>query len=953
MRALKTWNQSLLFFLVCIGLGCSSQSGSGSQQQQQEQNPIPTLSTVSPTSATAGSAALTVTASGSGFISSSVMQWNGAPLTTTFVSNTSLSAQISASDIVSTGTASIAVQNPAPGGGTSATPTFTINAPPASAYLNVIDLEGTDLAWDSSLEKLYVAVPSSASSNASTITVVDPIAGSPSGSQQLTSAPSGLAISDDNHYLYAVVNGATEIERFGLPGVTPDINWSLGTDSNTAMPYLAGDIKVQPGSSHTLAVSMGDYGSGQLAIFDDASQRPATAGGTLGDLGNSLQWKPDGSELYAAYTTVNDSPYWTSVSDDALYTMPVTSAGAGTVTKYDSTFRSEGGHLHLDPTTGYLYGDWGEVINGANGTPIGNYRYSRPYVTYFQGPLSVVDPALQRFYTLLEVSEPDGTLAFQIQTFDQTQFRLLSTVVIRNAAGAPVNFIRWGNAGLAFVTNGQASNASGKLYILDGSFVNPSASPDTSAGSQLIAVPTLTSVNPKTAVLGPAAMTLNVAGRDFTNQSTLFWNGTAIPTTFVNSAQLAGQVPASNVASVGLFQITASNSTAPSPASNALPFAISDPLPSGTQLTVFDTGGNDLVWDGNAARIYVSMPGIQGDSGDAIAIVDPVAGTVSSSGFLGSDPAKLSLSANNQYLYVAFNGQNAIQQLTLPSFNVNSAWTLGGVGTFNGPYYALDLQADPESPQTTAAILANFDVSPSSAEVVIYDGSVPRQNPLLATAYPYSAVQWASNGSSLYSVDQLEPQDFLVLGVTASGPMLNQHYDGEVNPYSAGLHYDAGTGLIYTDGGQVIQPADGSIVGSYGASGIAVPDSASNRVFILGQTPAQVGTANYTIESFDQTTFTAVDSFAVENVVGTPTALIHWGTNGLAFTTRVGTPWDFRGTGPGQLYVISGNFVQTSNVGKTSSVPGSLVSVRRTWKLGSGTQRRSSPTVNRNPVKHY
>jgi len=251
---------------------------------------------------------------------------------------------------------------------------------------------------------------------------------------------------------------------------------------------------------------MGDYGSGQLAIFDDAIQRPATAGGTLGDLGNSLQWKPDGSELYAAYTTVNDSPYWTSVSDDALYTMPVTSAGAGTVTKYDSTFRSEGGHLHLDPTTGYLYGDWGKVINVANGTPIGNYRYSRPYVTYFQGPLSVVDPALQRFYTLLEVSEPDGTLAFQIQTFDQTQFRLLSTVVIRNAAGAPVNFIRWGNAGLAFVTNGQASNASGKLYILDGSFVNPSASPDTSAGSQLIAVPTLTSVNPKTAVLGPAAM---------------------------------------------------------------------------------------------------------------------------------------------------------------------------------------------------------------------------------------------------------------------------------------------------------------------------------------------------------------------------------------------------------------------------------------------------------------
>ena len=46
-------------------------------------------------------------------------------------------------------------------------------------------------------------------------------------------------------------------------------------------------------------------------------------------------------------------------------------------------------------------------------------------------------------------------------------------------------------------------------------------------------------------------------------------------------------------------------------------------------------------------------------------------------------------------------------------------------GTFNGSYYALDLQAAPGVPQTTAVVLANFAVGPSTAAVVIYDGSGP------------------------------------------------------------------------------------------------------------------------------------------------------------------------------------------------------------------------------------
>jgi C1A family cysteine protease len=90
-------------------------------------NPVPTLTTISPSSATAGGPAFTLTVTGSNFISSSKVRWNGADRTTTYYSSTQLTAAIPASDIAAAGTASVTVFNPTPGGGTSTAKTFTIN----------------------------------------------------------------------------------------------------------------------------------------------------------------------------------------------------------------------------------------------------------------------------------------------------------------------------------------------------------------------------------------------------------------------------------------------------------------------------------------------------------------------------------------------------------------------------------------------------------------------------------------------------------------------------------------------------------------------------------------------------------------------------------------------------------------------------------------------------------
>ena len=72
----------------------------------------PTLTSLSPSSAAAGGPAFTLTVNGSNFVSGSVVRWNGADRTTTFVSATQLTAAIPAADIAAAGSASVTVQNP-------------------------------------------------------------------------------------------------------------------------------------------------------------------------------------------------------------------------------------------------------------------------------------------------------------------------------------------------------------------------------------------------------------------------------------------------------------------------------------------------------------------------------------------------------------------------------------------------------------------------------------------------------------------------------------------------------------------------------------------------------------------------------------------------------------------------------------------------------------------------
>ncbi len=109
----------LALFLLCTTALLLAQS-----------NPVPLIDNpLVPASAAPGGPGFTLTVNGTGFVSGSVVNWNGTALATTFKSSSQLTATVPASDIAAAGTASVTVNSPTPGGGTSNVEFFPIRQP--------------------------------------------------------------------------------------------------------------------------------------------------------------------------------------------------------------------------------------------------------------------------------------------------------------------------------------------------------------------------------------------------------------------------------------------------------------------------------------------------------------------------------------------------------------------------------------------------------------------------------------------------------------------------------------------------------------------------------------------------------------------------------------------------------------------------------------------------------
>ncbi|MGA2983148.1 MAG: DUF4038 domain-containing protein, partial [Terriglobia bacterium] len=146
-------------------------------------NSGPNLTSLSPSSAVAGAGAQTLTLSGSNFLSTSTVTYNGVAHTPTFVSASELTITLSVVDQATAGSYAVVVTNPAPAGGTSSA-TFTVTNPAptltslspssvvAGAGAQILSINGTNFVASSTVTYNGVAhTPTFVSASELTITL--------------------------------------------------------------------------------------------------------------------------------------------------------------------------------------------------------------------------------------------------------------------------------------------------------------------------------------------------------------------------------------------------------------------------------------------------------------------------------------------------------------------------------------------------------------------------------------------------------------------------------------------------------------------------------------------------------------------------------------------------------------------------------------------------------------
>lgn len=849
--------------------------------------PPPNITLLSPSSAVAASGSFTLTVTGKNFGPSSTVQWKGSARTTAFVSSTSLQASIDSADIASAGVANITVSNPPASGGVSAASTFFVGTTGGANFAVItVNQEAQDIVYDPAGAVFYLSVTGTAASNPNTICVLDPATGTITSTHPAGSNPNVLAIADDSQFLYAGIDGSSSVQRFLLPGLGTDINYPVGSNALGANPFFALDLRVAPGMPHTTAVALGAVGGptarGGITIFDDAKARPTSAPGfgNGGGIYDSIAWTSDSTEILAAN-------FETSSFD--FYTLPVNASGITLGQDFSGVFSTFTNRIHLDAGTNLIYADEGHVINPSTGLPVGNFNTTR-------GPgVMVPDSSLN---TAFFISAGSGSTV-TIQSFDLTHFTPIGSISIPNITGSPIHLIRWGQNGLALNTGG--FGVSGQVYLVGGSFISPAppfavTAPPTPSPLPVPAAnaPKIVSMNRSSAIAGGSGFTLTVTGTNFDAAAIIQFNGSALTTNVVSSTQLQATVASANISTPGTVSVTVANPTSNGGVSAPSTFFVgptggTSSLGASYAMVVVGQTSRDMVYDPVHREIFLSVP--EGSaSGNTISVLDIATAKVVGAQFAGSNPNVLAMSDDSQFLYAGMDGSSSVQRFTLPGLGQDLNYSLGSAGFF-GPQFALDLGVAPGAPHTTAVTLGVFNVGPNAqGGIKIFDDATAR--PTGTNIEDLNHLQWGGDASTVFATGELSSSLF-VLSVIPSGVAVSQNISttfGDARP-----HFDAGTKLVYSDSGLVVNPVAGTVAGTFSASGLMVPDSALNKAFFLIST---FGSPTVSITSFDLTTFAQIDTIIINNVTGSPQRLIRWGQNGLAFNTD-----------GGQVVLVGGNFV--------------------------------------------
>jgi len=402
--------------------------------------PAPTLSSISPTAAPLNTAT-TVTVTGSGFTHNSTVNLNGTALSTTYVSDNQLTAQLPASSLAAPNIYNITVNTAAPGGGTSSPLQFT-------AYVSIAN---NSMVYNPVNGLFYLSIPSAAGPPyGNSVVSIDPLTGQLGVPIPVGSEPDQLAITSDGTSLWVALNGASAVRKVDLAGGVAGMQFPVVQEQ---AGRAAAALAALPGAPDSVVVSTVNGNIGQaLAIYDSGVIRGQALQATLHTF-NPWALLVDGSksEIYAAggdYEFSGLTNYNTYTYDASGLTLKASST---TELPYAEQLLDE-----IEIVNGRLYTDLGQIADPETGAVLGNFYSSGTVVT--QGS-TTVDGTLGLAF-VLESNEFGPLDQFQLQSFHLSDFTATSSpqITIYNPDTLPAyvyygstgnRLTRWGADGLA------------------------------------------------------------------------------------------------------------------------------------------------------------------------------------------------------------------------------------------------------------------------------------------------------------------------------------------------------------------------------------------------------------------------------------------------------------------------------------------------------------------------
>lgn len=296
--------------------------------------------------------------------------------------------------------------------------------------------------------------------------------------------------------------------------------------------------------------------------------------------------------------------------------------------------------------------------------------------------------------------------------------------------------------------------------------------------------------------------------------------------------------------------------------------------------TKIDLVANDIVYDPGRDVIWASVPSSGGSYGNS---VTPIGrdGRLGEHIYVGSEPTKLALADDGQYLYVGLDGAGAVRRVDLTTGVAGLQWPLGT--SFCGIMSVDDMVVLEGDAHAVAISRRNAGCSPRHEGVAVYDDGVMR--PETTPGHTGSnAIERSGTADTLYGYNNETSEfGFRVMNVIEDGITTTQTIPGLINGYGTDIRY--ADGRVYATTGEVVDVNTLTSAGTFSASGLVAPDPVAGRVYFIefNLTPS--------FRAFEMATFLPLFNIEVPEIsqdIGYGRAFIALGDDLFAFVKSEG-----------------------------------------------------------------